>query len=129
MPVSWRVEDDGLLVVEGSGAVTDEEYLGAHTGFIAATAGQTGPRRALADWSAVTLMKLTAAAIGQSAGRAQQTVRTTSAPSMITHRMALVATTPAIYGMCRMWQIQASQSGLVCQVFESRDAALAWLRS
>jgi hypothetical protein len=125
MPVTWHVDESGLLHVSGTGTVTDAEYLEAHKGFMAATADQVGPRRTLGDWTGVTAMQLTARGIQSSVEISGQ-----EAHRVVTrHRIALVATSPAVYGMCRMWQTMMSESGVECVVLASREEALAWLSS
>ena len=124
MPVTWHLDESGLLTVTGTGTVTDEEYLEAHKGFLAATAPLKSPRRSLADWSGVTTLLLTGGAVRASAGLIGDGPRLRGGD----HRIVLVATTPAVFGMCRMWQTLMSESGIECAVMRSREEALAWLR-
>ena len=123
MPVTWHLDERGLLHVTGTGAVTDAEYLEAHRGFMAATADQTGPRRTIADWSGVTSMQLSTGAIRTSAGVTTDEMRI----RLGGHRIVLVAVTPVVFGMCRMWQTLISDSGVDCTVVGTREEALAWL--
>ena len=123
MPMTWHLDPSGLLHVIGTGIVTDEEYLEAHKEYTAATAGQVGPRRSLADWSGVTGVQLTSAAIHTTAGVATEQMQGRED----VHRIALVAVAPVVYGMCRMWQTLISESGVECDVFRTREEALAWL--
>jgi hypothetical protein len=123
MPVTWHLDESSLLHVTGTGAVTDEEYLEAHRGFMAATADLPVPRRTIADWSAVTSMELSSAAIRTSAGVTTDEMRIREGE----HRIALVAATPVVFGMSRMWQTLISDSGVECTVVSTREEALAWL--
>ena len=123
MPVTWRLDESGLLHVTGTGTVTDEEYLEAHRGFMAATADMPGPRRSIADWGGVTSMRISTDAIRTSAGVTTDEMRNRGGG----HRIALVAGTPVVFGMCRMWQALTSESGVECTVAHTREEALAWL--
>jgi len=128
MPVMWHLDEHGLLHVTGAGRVTDAEYLEAHGGFIAATADQVGPRRSIADWAGVTEMQVTPNGIRTSVGITGDSLRPVSPPpAPLDHRIALVAVTPVVFGFCRMWQTLMSDVGVKCEIFASRDEALAWL--
>ncbi len=124
MSVTWHLDESGLLHVTGTGTVTDEEYLEAHRGFMAATADLAGPRLSIADWSGVTTMQLSTTAIRTSAGVTTDDMRNREGG----HRIALVAVAPVVFGMCRMWQTLISESGVECTVVGTREEALAWLR-
>ena len=125
MPVTWSLSEAGdLLTVEGAGVVTDEEYFEAHRGFFAATRAPVRAKLALGDWSAVTEMQLST----ESIRRSVEMTRAQNGGRLDDRRMALVATSPAVYGMCRMWQLLMDESGLRCALFKDRTEALAWLR-
>jgi hypothetical protein len=123
MPVTWHLDESAMLYVTGSGTVTDEEYLEAHRAFMAATAGIEGPRLTLADWSDVISMQVSSGAIRTSAGVTTDEIRN----RLGGHRIALVAVTPVVFGMCRMWQTLISETGVDCTVVRTREEALAWL--
>lgn len=124
MPVQWRLQEpDGVLVVEGRGVVTDEEYQRAHAEFFSVTARPRPSRRTLADWTDVTELVLSSEAIRASVRMTGEFVRLLPGD----HRVALVARAPAVFGMCRMWQTLIEQVGVEALVFEDRDEALAWL--
>ncbi len=127
MPVTWSVVDNGrILFVTMSGRVTDQEYLGAHDGFFPATASAPGDALALIDFSAVTDIQITTAAVRESVRRTTAFLR--NAPEGH-HRMAIVAGSPAVYGMCRMWQILIEESGLESVLFDNTAEAKEWLNA
>lgn len=127
MPVTWSVIDNGrVLLVSMSGRVTDQEYLGAHDEFFPATASAPGDALALIDLSGVTDIQITTAAVRESVRRT--TVFLRNAPTGH-HRMAIVAGAPAVYGMCRMWQILIEESGLESAVFDNITQAQEWLNA
>lgn len=124
MPVTWSLSDDGrMLTVAGRGVVTEAEYFGAHAEFFAATSGAVQPGRVLADWTDVTEIRISS----DSLWRSTSMTREQQGPRLQGGRMALVASSPSVYGMCRQWQAMIADTGLECLVFADRDAARAWL--
>ncbi len=124
MPVQWSVcEPDGILEVRGHGVVTDEEYYRAHTEFFAVSSSPKLSRRVLADWSEVTELVLSTEAIRTSVQMTGEFVRQLPGE----HRVALVARGPAVFGLCRMWQMLIEQVGVEASVFSDRADALRWL--
>lgn len=125
MPVNCRLDDDGILVIEGVGRVTDAEYFAAHAEFLALPHPAEPVRRTLADWSGVDDMSLTANAVHTSVAMTRQHVARVGGR----HRLAILAVTPVIFGLCRMWEMQLDGSGVECAIFRDRAAALEWLRA
>lgn len=126
MPVSWRIlEDAPIMEVTGSGLVTEAEYLAAHAEWFALPPSPAPMDLSLADWSAVTTLDFRSDAVRQSVEMTRDFVVQTGRRG----RMAIVARTPAVYGMCRMWQLLFEGTPVEVQVFRDRDEGLAWLRS
>lgn len=127
MPVTWRILDGAIMEVSGSGDVTEAEYLKAHAEWFELPSPGPGVQVALtlADWSGVTHLDFHGEAIRKSVEMTRDFV----AKMGVRGRMALVATGPAVYGMCRMWQLLFEGSTVEAQVFHERGEALAWLRA
>lgn len=125
MPVNYHLGDDGILVIEGVGRVTDAEYFAAHAEFLAIAQPADPVRRTLADWSGVDDMELTANAVQTSVAMTRQHVARVGGR----HRLAILALTPVIFGLCRMWEMLIEGSGAECMIFRDRAAALEWLRA
>lgn len=126
MPVSWRILEDGpIMEVSASGRVTETEYLTAHGEWFALAPLGPPIDLTLADWSEVTHLDFH----GDAIRRSVEMTRDFVVKAARRGRMALVARSPAVYGMCRMWQILFEGTPVVVQVFHARDEALAWLRS
>ncbi len=125
MPVTWRILDGSIMEVSASGAVTEAEYLKAHAEWFGLPNPGPSIHLTLADWSAVTHLDFHGDAIRQSVEMTRDFVAKAGARG----RMALVAVGPAVYGMCRMWQLLFEGSTVEVQVFHERGEALAWLRA
>lgn len=126
MPVQVEfLNNDTLIVITGSGVVTEEEYLQAHTVVVGTENRIRGLTGAMSDWSAVVEVEVSAAAIRRVAEHQQHVARLLPAGFPV----ALVASRDSVYGLSRMWEAYAEGTGWETQLFRERQAALRWLRT
>lgn len=123
MPVTIEELDDGLgVLMHASGAVTEAELVSVLDTHLGAK-GASDYRYSLTDLTAADAFDVTNRAIH----RVAELCRTAAAAE--NRRMvAVVGDRDLVFGLARMWQVFARETGWTTEVFRSRDEAEAWLR-
>ena len=111
------------VVYTSSGVLTGEDLLDADARLHEHVARNPEIRYLLADHSAIPEERVDSASIRALAQRSGRTLELIPAGFV-----AIVAPNDVLFGLSRMWEIQAEQPGLVARVVRSREEAVAWLR-
>ena len=123
MPYTWTLTDDGRgLVQVGSGVVTGAELLAACAANSRAHEGAEWLTHGLVDLAEVTSLQASTAELRRLAEESR--VAAKFAPGA---HVALVAPRDLVYGLARMWEVFATETGWTTQVFRDRASAEAWL--
>ena len=123
MPIQHRVEaDTGLLVVERTGTVTDDEESESVRAR-AADPHVTPGIRVLVDCTGLERAD-SASHVRRAAERAVANAR-----NLRCGPVAIVVTTQAAYGMARMYQTLTEESHPSTRIFGDVDEARGWLRA
>jgi hypothetical protein len=124
MPIDMNITDHGLgVVVTGTGAVSEEEYLQFYRGVLAQGEGMINTfKYSLNDWSGVTSVSLSSAAIQEIANLTKMIML----PPVQT-LTAVVAPADLTFGLSRMWQSFAEGPSMDIRVWRQRADAESWL--
>jgi hypothetical protein len=125
MPVERKRTDDGLgVIIIGSGAVTEAEYLDFYTKELSVGAEVSEyPRYGLNDFSEVTSVTIASSAVSTIASYSKKAAEAN--PDCIT---AIVADKDVIFGLARMWELMSSDAPMEIMVFRDRAEAEEWIR-
>jgi hypothetical protein len=124
MPVEKKSTDNGLgVIVIGSGAVTEAEYLEFYKRELSQGAFAADYRYTINDYSEVTSISIASSAVREIAGYSKKAAEIN--PDCIT---AIVADKDVIFGLARMWQLHVGDLQQEIMVFRNRDDAEAWIR-
>jgi hypothetical protein len=118
VPIDYTIRD-GLLRARASGLLDDESLLAYVRAVIADAAYDTAVAD-LFDARAVTDVRLTTDGLRTVAAIIQQSRRSSA-------RVAVVAESPAMFGMARMFQLL--RDDIEVAVFRDEEAALGWVRA
>jgi hypothetical protein len=120
MPLRYRVDRARNLVeTGGTGVITDADVLALKHALLADPA-VTPSMVELTDLRAVESREVTVAGIRQMVGVDEGATRSNP-------RLAIVASSQAVYGMARMYQQLTERSPREVGVFDDLTKALAWL--
>lgn len=124
MPYETLYVDSGKGIHKfGTGVVTSAEVIQSGVTESMDEARVSKLRYGLIDFSKTTELKMTPEGV-------RQLVQVNRKAAMLTQGafVAVVAPSPLVYGLSRMWQIFAEDLGWNANVFDTRADALAWLR-
>jgi hypothetical protein len=124
MPFHAEFSPDGTgVLLIGTGLLTGDELIA-----VTISIGQAGERLsrvryALADFSGVVEFLATSQDLAKLADEDVAIARRLPDVAIV-----LVASQPLVFGMSRMWEALAHQTGWRIMVVQTRDEALNWLR-
>lgn len=126
MPVSITIADDGLgVVLIAEGKLSFEDVLQANEDFFKRHAWEfPNCRYWFADYSQV---EETDVDFTQIRKLASMHVEVSKQNSQLV--VAVLSSANFIFGMARMWESFAAETGWATQVFRSADEAKAWIRA
>lgn len=121
MPIVRRAESDpALIVILLLGRVTDDELLAYYIPLI--PAHDYLPWRELVDGTQVTDLAVTTQGLDRLAALVARSIEKVRGG-----RLAMVAATPVVYGVFRMWELRREDLDYEVRVFRDLEPALAWL--
>jgi hypothetical protein len=122
MPFTYHIDTaQNLLTVVAKGAMSQAERLDVIRTFLSDPAYRPG-LNTLCDFSAASSMPTLAEL------REVMALLVRNAAAIGRIKVAVVAATPAIFGVARQFQALADATAMRVQVFGDKGAALAWLR-
>lgn len=124
MSIEFSLAADGIgAEYTSSGVLTGQDLLDADERLREAVRCNSRIRYLLVDHSRVSEEEVDSASIRALARRTGETLELI--PDGI---VAIVAPNDVVFGLSRMWEIQAEQPGLLTFVARTREEAIAWLR-
>ena len=124
VPVKFSLTADGVGAMYASyGVLTGQELIDVDARIHEEVKRNPKIRYVLVDHTAVPEEKIDTGSLQAMATRTKETLDLM--PDAI---VAIVAPNDVLFGLSRMWQIQAEQPGLVSRITRTREEALAWLQ-
>ena len=116
-----RAAADGIGIIgTGEGVVTGQDLLAATAQLIAEGQRNSELRYAVMDLSAIPEQELDTRSLKAAAVRPRSPM-----PELI---VAVVAPSEILFGLSRMWEMLAEQSGLATRVVRTREEAITFLQ-
>lgn len=117
--------DGGLgTIVTCKGKITESAYLDFYTKHLTQNEFQLHKfKYSLTDYTGLTEVNVSSKAIKEVAALTREAIE--ADPGCVT---AIVANEDLIFGMVRMWEIQATDSDSLIMVFRKREEAEEWIR-
>jgi hypothetical protein len=124
MPITYEIDEaNGWVWMVGSGVITDEEVLTYRQSLLADPRFRSS-MKLLSDMRGIERVEVTAGGI-----RRLVHEESSHASELAARRLAIVTDSPVAYGMARMYQMLAENTGGAIQVFRQIEEATAWLQS